>query len=313
MTPVLANSQFGGIQREQPLGIGYEYKLCGYLWTAEKSETNVLVNQIFKALHRNGWSFIGAIDAARQETRMNALYFQWTGIPSTNDEFIAISLKQYDKIRFHEVSSGLISTITNELPKMWPGGIQKYTPKPEKLTDVFKLEGYPWESNFEDAITSRALINYSIWLLSNHGFDMYGTCDTSHVAIKKSSLFFKSRPSGEPIKKNFCISLNSWNKLRVINGNEMIVDSVRKALDAGWYKGVNGESCDNNIYHEFELSGSPFVSHTSEKKVNVAVMMLTLFQYIEPLGFKLLSSADTSCKRDDNKSIDVHAFFFGNK
>lgn len=304
-----------GLKSERSLGVGYELKMSSYPWTRETSETPTFMNELIRVLYVNGWTFISGIDTQQRSTGLNALYFRSTQPNEFNEgelsssHFMAVSLKYFDSICFHNSNPEIIQAVQNILPSIWPEGIQKE--KFEHNTHKFKLKGYPWQSYGADAVTSRSLLNNLFGLLASKGYEIYGTFDTTYIATKKSTFFFKFTPIFN-VPTNFCFSLNSWDRFRVINGNAPIIDSVRAALLAGWHKGIKKEGNYNSSW-EFDLHGYPFQTQMAADKVHTCVMILMVFQYMKPLGYQLISSADTSSKQDDGNSFDVHTLFFATK
>lgn len=312
---VITNSWRDGIQREEPKGVGYEFKLSGNPWSWERKDTPILMNEILMALFANGWNLLGGIDTARRSSGLNALYFQFSSDKYTEEEkatsrFFSMSLKGSDRIRLHQNGPDLVEIFRQILPQSWHKGLQSEQPIPEYNAHEFKLSGWPWQSHGNDAVESRFLINQIFTSLAKYGWELYGTFDISKSQSKKSTFFFRSTQPRDAY--NFCLSLNSWDKFRVINGDQTVVDSVRNGLIEGWHRGISREENYGRSY-QFKLHGQPFSTIMSAEKVHFVYAMLMILQRMKALGLKVISSADTSAKHDDDhNSKDLNSFFLSN-
>lgn len=304
-----------GVQREQPLDIGYEFKLSHNPWSWERKDTPILMNEILMALFANGWNLLGGIDTAKRHTGLNALYFQFSLNKYSEEEkamskFFSISLKGSDRMRLHRASPEVIQLFRATLSQMWYKGLQSDNEQSEYFAHEFKLSGWPWNSFGEDAVESRILVNNIFNLLAKYGWELYGTFDISKSDSKKSTFFFRSAAPKDLY--NFVISLNSWDKMRVINGNQPVIDSVRNGLNEVWRGGINKER-DYYRSHQFKLNGYPFTTVMSNEKVEFVATMLMILQRLKSLGYKVISSADLSSNHDkDHNSSDLNSFFLSN-
>lgn len=147
MRTVLMNSWPKGISSEKVLKNGHEFKLHGFPWAWEASDTNFAMNEVLGALFANGWSFLGAIKSNQGSTAQNALYFRSMGQEEVSEQdkassrFFGISLKRHDKIRFHKAPGQVVEMMRSYLPSFWPAGIQDEKAKPELYSHEFKLNG----------------------------------------------------------------------------------------------------------------------------------------------------------------------------
>ena len=145
-------------------------------------------------------------------------------------------------------------------------------------------------------------------MLSQHGWQLYATCDISKSSTKKSTFFFQYKQVvAEPI--NFCFSLNEWNKFRVINGSSSVIDNVRSSIVDGWPRGIRDEGQYKGSW-QFKLHGQPFSQSWNVDNIHAVGMMLYCMHRMKALGFKFICSADLSAKQHDGNSRDVHSFFF---
>lgn len=315
-----------GIQREQKFGMSYEIKLHGYPWTdwardsTESFAIPIMMCEIMSNLFRNGWVFAAAIDTGKSQQSLNALYFRYA--PETiseselkNTNFFALSLNKSDRLRLHRATPDLVSIMTSAsygVPSLWLAGIQEQCLINNALE--FKLKGNPWLSNQYEAVESRRLISNIFNLLSRYGWNLYATCDLTKHMSNKSTFFFRTKPIEPKSIRNFCVSLNESDKMRLIDSDSSLVEQVRMAICEGWDRGIHNES-DYYSSHQFKLRGFPFASYGSDH-IYACVMMTFVLNAIEMKGFRLLCSADVSGKyvsNDNNHhTLDLHSWFFQN-
>jgi len=314
----IINSWPLGIKNEQTFGLAYELKLNGYPWyNAQNDSTesfftpNMMCN-IMNNLYKKGWIFINAIDSGKGQHSLNALYFMYSNEIDLNSNFFTLTLNHSDRLRFHHISNDLDTIISNNITNLWPAGLQKKQIIHNNIIE-FKLKGYPWQSNGFEAVTSRKLINDLFNLLTYSGWSLYATCDLCKQVNNKSTFFFRSNVIKSSSTNNFCVSLNEYNKIRLINSNYNLNQQVKTAIMQNWPPGMHKESdyCDSA---QFELNGHPFTSFGSNYQVYVCVLMLNILNTVELNGLKLLCSADVSGKYysgDNNShSTDLHTWFF---
>ncbi len=127
----------------------------------------------------------------------------------------------------------------------------------------FKLKGNPWLSNQYEAVESRRLISNIFNLLSRYGWNLYATCDLTKHMSNKSTFFFRTKPIEPKSIRNFCVSLNESDKMRLIDSDSSLVEQVRMAICEGWDRGIHNES-DYYSSHQFKLRGFPFASYGSD-------------------------------------------------
>lgn len=132
-------SSWSGVQREQPYGTGYEFKVVGNPWAWENQRSPNLVNELLSNMYANGWHFIGAIDTAVRDEGLNALYFQKSQEAPEIGRFFSVSLHHSDKFRMHAAPEELIHLVRNILSNSWPEGIQRE--EVENHCFEFKLNG----------------------------------------------------------------------------------------------------------------------------------------------------------------------------
>ncbi len=326
---IIIQSWPNGIQDEGVFDKSYEFKLKGNPWMAwsENSSDSInspaLICQIMSSLFKNQWKFISAIDTGKNQTSLNALYFYYETEKVDHNElmntsFFALSLNKSDRIRVHSATNELISLFSNEsygVPNLWKAGIQKTT-LINSSTLEFKLKGNPWLNYGAEAVESKKFLNNILNLLSRSGFRLYGVCDLTKHVSNKSTFIFRSKPVEPRTFFNFCVSLNEYDKIRIIDSDPSIVDQVRLAVQQGWPKGIQKES-DYKGSFQLKLNGYPFQC-LGEDKIHACVLMMLVLKYIEQKGFKFLCNADVSGKYHTDSeshqsySVDLDACFFEN-
>ena len=92
------------------------------------------------------------------------------------------------------------------------------------------------------------------------------------------------------------MSLNEYNKIRLINSNYNLNQQVKTAIMQNWPPGMYNES-DYCGSAQFELNGHPFTSFGSNYQVYVCVLMLHILNTVELNGLKLLLSSSSVVKK----------------
>ena len=257
----IVNSWPLGIKNEQMFGLAYELKLNGYPWfNAQNDSTETfyapnMVCDIMNNLYKNGWVFINAIDSGKGQHSLNALYFMQTNQIDLNSAFFTLTLNHSDRLRFHRISNDLDAVISNKMASLWPTGVQSKQIMINNIID-YKLKGNPWQKNGSEAVTSRRLINDLFNLLARSGWNLYATCDLSKQVNNKSTFYFRSNVIKS--SANVCVSLNEYNKIRLINSNYNLIQQVKATIFQNWAPGIYKESDYFGLY-QFELNGYPFL------------------------------------------------------
>ena len=184
----------------------------------------------------------------------------------------------------------------------------------------FKLIGNPWCATGEESVYSRRLLNRLFGNLIQNNCDLKITCNLSE---RIDSFFFKLKNQfiNQNVQSNkiFSISLNLFDKIRIINGEQYntLTNLVKHAIFIGWPEGIQEESVYINS-HEFKLRGNPF-NYTSIDTIDVCVLYMHLLKTFKNQEIiSLYCTTDISNKihvQSNGRTstsfyIDIHTLFF---
>lgn len=311
-----------GLQHEEITDKYCEFKLYGNPWDDsifDDSDTfhiPFFILDLINNLYKSGWLFFGAINSVKKNKSVNSLYFRREEIPINEAEhtrFFAMSLHSSDEIRFYKLDKdlkSLISSTDHGLANLWTKGIQ-FKGTIEHVLD-FKLKGNPWDSNGEEAVESRRLINNLLNLFDLQGWGLYATCVLTKKLNNTSTFFFRTKQIDNKNKINMCLSLHEDNVIRLVESEDGLVEEVKDAIDKCWPKGIKNES---NYFgsKQIRLRDDPFSCHGA-KKIYSCAMMTFILNNLDKKGYRLLCSADISRKFHRNRKVefstDLHSWFF---
>ena len=313
-----------GIQREEKILNGWEFKLKGNPWggwTMDNDETYLsafMINGIIQALYNLGWLYIGAIKSGKRQFDLNSLYFRFDPVLlqsiSSNSQspsrFFAISLNRNDRIRLINAPMDLVSAVRTAIIESWPLGIQE-----EFTVNVgyeFKIKGNPWWCNGVETVFSRRLVSSIFRLLRQYYWSLYATCELTTHLNSKSVFFSRYNPTENSNFRPLCISLNESDRIRIIDGNQNHVNAVANSIVNGWPDGIQSQGV-YSLSYEFKLKGYPF-SGSFSNPIYASVVMMHILANLQYHGAQFICSASVSGKYHSDKHgsypIDLSSLFF---
>uniref|UniRef100_A0A915KRN7 Uncharacterized protein n=1 Tax=Romanomermis culicivorax TaxID=13658 RepID=A0A915KRN7_ROMCU len=138
------------LQDEANLQISHEFKLKGYPWMANGSETvaaRFLVSTILEKVSSIGWPVLTSLDISRRANDKGVFVLRSASglsLPSSipSPSYFCVSLNETDKIRLINAPSHIVAMLKNVVGTYWSAGIrreQEYFGSYE-----MKLNGAPW-------------------------------------------------------------------------------------------------------------------------------------------------------------------------
>ncbi|KAF9950103.1 hypothetical protein BGZ65_006859 [Modicella reniformis] len=97
-----------------------------------------------------------------------------------------------------------------------------------------------------------------------------------------------------------CITLNEWDKIRLIDAPVNLRVALRKAIVASW--GPIQREQDYNGAHEFKLKGNPW-SGQGEEAVKARRLITAVLRAMAMHGWNLIQATDISKKQHDKDSL----------
>lgn len=213
----------------------------------------------------------------------------------------SISLNMSDRIRLIGLPIDVLDSMRIAITNSW-GQIQKEADY--YSTYEFKLKGYPWTGQGDDAVNSRRLLAAILRTMAQFGWNLLQAADVSKKEFDKDTLFFE-KGIPDPDVDLFAISLNMGDRIRIIDAPSSITSVVRDAIQTQWQKGIQ----DQREYCgavEFKLCGNPWYPDGSET-VYGRMLLCQMIANIRAKGYKLYGSVDIST---GNKGMDLESWIF---
>ncbi|CAF1260632.1 unnamed protein product [Rotaria sp. Silwood1] len=167
-----------GLQNEKEYASAYEFKLKGYPWHGQGSEAveaRAMMMSVLSALYHQGWYLVASTDVSKKKSDKDSLIFQ-LGIPPPSTSFFAVSFNERDKLRLIGASHELIRAVQQTIDK---DTIQREEWIYSETAYQFKLVGYPWEADGDEAVTSRIKLLALLDCFTSFGWQLYASIDMS--------------------------------------------------------------------------------------------------------------------------------------
>ncbi|RXK40103.1 hypothetical protein M231_02560 [Tremella mesenterica] len=170
-----------GIQKEEVMGNGYEWKLVGNPWSGQGREavpSRRLITHILTTLANIGYHLIIAADLSKKMYDKDTLFFR-SG-PSIQRRFFAMSFNESDKIRLIDSPDReTLDAFIGVVQSYWPLGIQDSKEKEESCWQI-KLRGTPWwTSNGNQVDAVRLLACSLLAMFDSRGYEVVASVDLS--------------------------------------------------------------------------------------------------------------------------------------
>ncbi|XP_074610530.1 uncharacterized protein LOC141864595 [Acropora palmata] len=293
-----------GIQRElfQLNGV-HEFKLKGYPFSSFSSSNNakasrVMAERILHRLYRDGWKLQLSSNLTRTKDKTTWFFKKVSTQTFPSTPLLVVGLSSYDSLMIVNAPMELHQLFKDVIERTYPNGIQKWNYKDDVL--VIKLKGYPWNSDGENTVHSRVLLNTIIAELHQRQWKLYGN---SNFKSDTNTFFFEHDPNlllGEP-SPQFLINLNGTDLIRVISAPENLISAVRSTVQRNWSKGIQRERAYAGSW-EFKLEGTPWWADGIEA-VKSRHLVLKLMEALQGYGWSPVAAFDSSRKVSDNSTL----------
>ncbi|CAB4057449.1 unnamed protein product [Lepeophtheirus salmonis] len=308
---------------ERSVTVVIALKLCGNPWTQayynsgkNTIQARSVILEIVRSLSIHKWRFAANINYTGNADSL--FFFQWCpNLDLEDDKYCAIVLSRYDRLRCLQAPQGLQQSIKECINKYWYLGLQK-TRDYHGVTE-FKFGGCPWWSDGNDAVEARFFMSTLMGALKSNAWEVCGTFDlTRHNHDKTTFLLRHCRPQN---LSHMCISFCKSNRIRLIVSSSEISEESELALTTrlnetikqNWVS-LGPRNFGKSI--EWKLEGDPWECEGLYLDQTRCVYLLCLLlESIQPLGWRLIASADVSSKNIDSndrgyslvgKPEDVH-------
>lgn len=288
-----------GVLEERTIKWDCEIKLNGTPWHTDDMEQSVcgrkLILNIFQRFDQAGFHFYGTINLKHTA---DCIFFVCDQDQSLSGNYLVVSLHQMDILRLINCPSNIVESTKTLIEEHWSKGLANETKSYDAYE--FKLKGYPWWTNGKDAVMARCFITMLFQNFFTMGWRLVASLDISRGLTDKIVLVFHSCiPKNLP---HFCISLNGFGKIRLLNAPKEIVGLTRDAVTESWPEGIKEES-DHFGTYQFILEGTPWCDRGSNDEYLLGrCMMLLVLKNLMENGWRVVCSADVSGKEYHNDS-----------
>jgi len=230
--------------------------------------------------------------------------------PSTYQDIqvFSISLNFQDRLRVIGAPPELVAQIREVILSHW-GKIQAERDYYGALE--FKLKGYPW-SNFEydsQSVRSRNLMYGLLMCMITNGWNLLQGVDISKSGGDKDVLFFENSIPDNEVEL-FVLSLNLFDRIRLINAPPVIVTMLREAVLQAWPKGIQKETDDFFGAFEIKLHGNPWIkSNLGSESISRCILLSQVIANFKAMGYKLYASLDMT-GGVSNSEMDLETWIF---
>jgi hypothetical protein len=118
---------------------------------------------------------------------MNIGQFQDRNYAGGETRFCMLSLNYGDRIGLIDCPQEVVDTVRRCIDQYWPDGVRDT--RRHELCVEYKLKGYPWKSEGDDAINSRFLITLILQSLVAVGWAVMSALDISRRVKDNVSYF----------------------------------------------------------------------------------------------------------------------------
>lgn len=186
---VIKQNWISGIQEERTYARSHEFKCLGNPWSGQGDEAiaaRILMRSILAYLFSAGWILTTSTDVSKSIFDKDTIIFRKQVVPPPACEWIAISFNQGDRLRLIGAPMELLANFQALLKGM---GLHQEGIWKDKARNAFefKLHGWPWRPQGEEAMTTRLLLLRMLETLEVSGWSLYATVDQNNGHKNTSS------------------------------------------------------------------------------------------------------------------------------
>ncbi|KAF5360253.1 hypothetical protein D9758_009175 [Tetrapyrgos nigripes] len=233
----------------------------------------------------------------------------YSGASTTSlTRFACMSMNLADRLRFMRFNETEIQAIRNTLSMAWFKGIQEE--RDYYGAHEFKLKGYPWSAQGNEAVPARQMMCAVFETLYNLGWVAISATDISKSSLDKDTTIFRYQDPRPAPCSWMAISFNEGDKLRFIKAPEAIIQSASRAWSSviqkeKWLDQENGARA-----YEIKFHGYPWYATRGKESVGVRDVLLQLFEILEQNGFSLYLSLDQNTgPGGDSSGMDTDSWY----
>ncbi|ORZ36198.1 hypothetical protein BCR44DRAFT_1084492 [Catenaria anguillulae PL171] len=223
--------------------------------------------------------------------------------PSYDDEdsTATISLHSNDTIHLFGCDAATVNRVRVEIVRVWPRGIQEEGESKFGTNAIykFKLKGYPWVGQLDEAVHSRQLLSGIFRCMLESGWRLLAPLDSIHRDFNRPSLaFLRSTPIRLSSPSDlFSISFNEQDLLRVIGAPPEIQAVVHQTIVRYWPSGIQ-KANEHHGAQQYKLKGYPWCSVEKTETIHSQILLTQLLARLRKMGYHMFASLNVSGQSD---------------
>uniref|UniRef100_A0A1I7ZZY0 Reverse transcriptase domain-containing protein n=2 Tax=Steinernema glaseri TaxID=37863 RepID=A0A1I7ZZY0_9BILA len=287
---------YGEIQNQK---VGKEgatcFKLADYPFLPGTFELSVKTKNMFvqllSDLYEKGWKLWIASDLSRLND-YSTLFFRRCAPPQTYLLAFCVVFNALDTFQLIGAPEYLHDALVDAVHDR----VQR-----KKTVDhclQVKMEGIPWiTTSFSQSIKIRSLMLRVFRTFRSHGFAYYGSMNMKGTA---DSIFFINDGTTLRHEDYCCISLNSTDRLRLIECPEELIDMASRLIEDSWVGGIQKLKTEGDCT-EYKMKGAPWYASTKIDAVRTRTFLTALLQECCAKGWAVMTALDVSRKLSDKR------------
>jgi hypothetical protein len=220
----------------------------------------------------------------------------------------SISLNFLDRLRLIGAPIELVPQIRQIILSQW-GKIQNEKDYYGALE--FKLQGYPWANYDRDSqsVRSRQLMHGLLTCLISNGWNLLQGADISKSDGDKDVLFFENAPP-DPEVQLIVMSLNLYDRIRLVYAPPDMKGVLQDAVTAGWPKGIQKVKEDYYGAFEIKMHGNPWIrANLGSESISRCILLSQIIANFKAKGYKLYASLDmTGGSGETDQDVETWVF-----
>uniref|UniRef100_A0A1I8AFV0 SIR2_2 domain-containing protein n=1 Tax=Steinernema glaseri TaxID=37863 RepID=A0A1I8AFV0_9BILA len=261
-------------------------KNCGFDQTVQ---SKYFLTRMVADLYGTGWKLWLNSDLSRLYDN-STLFFHRVTPPSASFTMSCLSISQSDKFQLINAPESLYQALTTAV-----GSLRQSSDVADNCY-VLKMHGNLWDNNnYEESTEARLLLLNVFRSFRREGYSFFGTVNTKGTA---DSIFFIRMDTSLPSEGYCIVSLNSDDRLRLIECPEPLIQMTETLLSTRWPGGIQKINREGACV-EFKMTGYPWRARTREDAVTTRLFLTELLKEGVAMGWAVLAALDISRKVQD--------------
>lgn len=268
----------------------YQFTLNGLVFFSKREDllqSSLIFSAIFIALEKLGWKPVISSQLTKSKYTHGTFIFQRQFSTTRPSSIFSLGLLHFDILQLNNCPEHVVDAIKEICQQKWAKGIQKQ----ETFENAYwiKLKGSPWNDyKKNESCQVRRMFKEIFQKLSSMQYQFYGNGD---LIGGTDAIFFKQNLDLQA-EEYLCVSLNQFDRIRLVDVPEHICSAIRETVARHWVKGIKEQVTDEDCY-ELRLSGKPWLAMDKEAAES-RLLMCRIFETLACHGYFIISGLDFS-------------------